>query len=62
VRVPALIVHASRDRISPKNWAEEVARLLPDGRLIVLPHAAHAANYSAPAEFTRAVRSFLADG
>lgn len=61
VRVPALVVHASRDRISPRNWAEEVARLLPDGRLIVLPHAAHAANYSAPAEFARAVRSFLAD-
>jgi pimeloyl-ACP methyl ester carboxylesterase len=40
----------------------EVARLLPDGRLIVLPHAVHAANYTAPAEFARAVRSFLADG
>ncbi len=62
VRVPALVVHGSRDRISPRRWAEEVARLLPDGRLVVLPHAAHAANYSAPAEFARAVRSFLAGG
>lgn len=62
VRVPALVVHASRDRISPKSWAEEVARLLPDGRLVVLPRAAHAANYSAPAEFARAIRSFLDGG
>jgi pimeloyl-ACP methyl ester carboxylesterase len=62
VRVPALVVHGSRDRISPRSWAEEVARLLPDGRLVVLPHAAHAANYSAPAELARAVRSFLAGG
>jgi len=62
VRVPALVAHASRDRISPHSWAEEVARLLPDGRLVVLPRAAHAANYSAPAEFARVVRSFLAGG
>ena len=62
VRVPALVVHGSRDRISPQSWAEEVARLLPRGRLVVLPHAAHAANYSAPAEFARAVRAFLAGG
>ncbi len=62
VRVPALVVHGSRDRISPHGWAEAVARLLPDGRLVVLPHAAHAANYSAPAEFARAVRAFLAGG
>jgi 2-hydroxy-6-oxonona-2,4-dienedioate hydrolase len=62
VRVPALVVHASRDRISPRYWAEEVARLLPNGRLVVLPRTAHAANYSAPAEFARAVQAFLAGG
>ena len=59
--MPALVVHGSRDRISPLGWAEEVAHLLPDGRLVVLPGAAHAANFSAPAEFARAVRSFLVD-
>ena len=62
VRVPALVVHGSRDGISPRRWAEEVARLLPDGRLVVLPGTPHAANYSAPAEFARAVRAFLANG
>ena len=61
VRVPVLVVHGSRDGISPRRWAEEVTRLLPNGELVVLPHAAHAANYSAPEEFARAVRSFLAD-
>jgi len=62
VRVPALVVHGSRDRISPQSWAEEVARLLPEGQLVVLPGAAHAANHSAPKGFARAVRTFLADG
>ena len=59
VRVPALVVHGSRDRISPRGWVEEVARLLPNGRLVVLSGAAHAANYSAAAEFAREVRAFL---
>jgi len=62
VRVPALVVHGSRDRISPGCWAGEVARLLPDGRLVVLPGTAHAANYAAPEPFAREIRSFLAGG
>jgi pimeloyl-ACP methyl ester carboxylesterase len=62
VRVPALIVHGSRDRISPRHWAEEVARLLPDGRLVFLPGTLHTANYAAPSEFARVVRIFLTGG
>ena len=62
VRVPALVVHGSRDRISPRYWAEEVARLLPNGQLVILPGAAHAANYAAAAGVARAIRAFLADG
>lgn len=62
VCVPALVVSGSRDPISPRRWAEEVARLLPQGRLAVVPGAPHAANYSAPVEFTRAVRAFLEGG
>lgn len=61
VRVPALVVHGSRDGISPRPWAEEVARLLPRGRLVVIP-AAHAANYSAPAELVREIKPFLHGG
>lgn len=62
VRVPALVVRGSRDPISPQRWAEEVARLLPHGRLVVIPRAAHAANYSAPGGFVHAIRPFLDGG
>jgi pimeloyl-ACP methyl ester carboxylesterase len=62
VRLPALVVHASRDAVSPRRWAEEVARLLPRGRLVVVPGAAHAANFSAPEEYVRAIRPFLDGG
>ena len=59
VDLPALVVHGSRDPISPRPWAEEVARLLPRGRLVVLPGAAHAVNYSAAAGFVQEIRAFL---
>ena len=61
VRVPTLVVRGSRDVIVPQRWAEEATRLLPDGRLVIIPHAAHTLNYQKPAELTEAVRSFLSE-
>lgn len=61
VRVPTLIVRGARDVIVPQRWAEEVTRLLPDGRLVIIPDAAHTLNYQKPAELAEAVRSFLND-
>lgn len=49
LRAPALVVRGSRDPICPQRWAEQVAQLLPEGRLVVLSGAAHAANFGAPA-------------
>ncbi len=61
VGVPALVVRGSRDPITPQRWAEEAARLLPMGRLAVIPGVAHTVNYAAPLELTRVVRPFLND-
>ena len=30
VRVPALVLRGEHDRVVPRDWAEEVVRLLPD--------------------------------
>jgi 2-hydroxy-6-oxonona-2,4-dienedioate hydrolase len=62
VRVPTLVVRGSRDTIVPHRWAEEVCRLLPRGRLVVIPGAAHTVNYNAPLELARVVRGFLDQG
>ncbi len=62
MRVPTLVVRGSRDRIVSQCWAEEVTSLLPLGRLVVIPGAAHAANYGWPLEFAREVHAFLGDG
>ena len=59
VRAPTLVVRGGRDPIVPERWAEEATRLLPRGRLVVLPKAPHAANYSTPAALVRAVQPFL---
>lgn len=62
MRVPTLVVRGSRDRIVSQWWAEEVTSLLPLGRLVVIPGAAHTANYGWPLELAREVHAFLGDG
>ena len=62
VRVPVLVVRGARDTIVPQPWAEEFTRLLPAGRLVVIPNAAHTVNYSAPAKLMCAMQPFLEGG
>ncbi len=62
VRVPTLVVRGERDPIVPQPWAERVSRLLPEGRLVVVPGAAHTMNYAAPSELARVVRTFVREG
>jgi pimeloyl-ACP methyl ester carboxylesterase len=59
LRVPTLVVRGRRDSIVPLRWARQLRDLLPHGRLVVLPNAPHAANYSTPDELARVVRAFL---
>jgi 2-hydroxy-6-oxonona-2,4-dienedioate hydrolase len=59
IGVPLLVVRGERDPLCPQDWAEEVARLAPLGRLVVVPGAAHAAHYSHARELARIVGAFL---
>jgi 2-hydroxy-6-oxonona-2,4-dienedioate hydrolase len=59
MRVPTMVVRGSRDAVISQRWAEEVTSLLPDGRLRVIPGAAHTLNYAMPLEFSRVIRPFL---
>jgi pimeloyl-ACP methyl ester carboxylesterase len=56
------VVRGGHDRIVSQAWAEEVARLLPHGRLVLLPPATHAAHFSHPDAVARLVREFIAGG
>ena len=59
VAAPTLVVRGSRDPIAPQPWVEEMVRRLPHGRLVVIPGAAHVANYTAPDELAAVVRAFV---
>ena len=61
VHAPTLVVRGARDQIVPQSWAEQAARLLPRGRLVVVPEAAHTVNYNAAEELVRLMRPFLDD-
>ncbi|SNS97714.1 Pimeloyl-ACP methyl ester carboxylesterase [Geodermatophilus saharensis] len=60
VAAPTLVVRGRHDRTLTQEWAEEVTRLLPDGRLVVIEGAAHNAHWSAPDVSARLVAAFLA--
>jgi pimeloyl-ACP methyl ester carboxylesterase len=59
IRVPALVVRGERDPIVSAPWSKKVARLLPQGRLLTVPGAPHAVNFSAPDALARIVRPFV---
>ncbi len=59
VKVPTLVVRGGRDPLVPAGWAAQVCALLPFGRLLVIPGAAHAVPFSAPGELAQALDCFL---
>jgi len=56
---PSLVLRGTADPIVTAGWAQEVARLLPHGRLQVLPDVPHAMAFDAPDALPEAVRRFL---
>jgi 2-hydroxy-6-oxonona-2,4-dienedioate hydrolase len=61
VAAPTLIVWGTRDYIVPRRAVERFAELLADGRLAVIPGAAHGMTYSHPRALRDAVLPFLLD-
>jgi pimeloyl-ACP methyl ester carboxylesterase len=59
IRIPALVVRGESDTVVPQRWAKEVADLLPEGKLVVIPGGTHGVNYNSPQKFAVAIREFL---
>jgi pimeloyl-ACP methyl ester carboxylesterase len=60
IRVPTLVVVGAEDTITPPDVARKMAEAIPDTRLEIIPTAGHLSNLECSAEFTTAVRMFLA--
>jgi len=59
VQAATLIVRGGYDTISSSRWVEELARLIPDAQVAVIPDGTHASNYTAPDELARLTKNFL---
>lgn len=53
LRVPALIVAGEKDELVPAAALEQMAQLLPRGRLVVWPEVGHSPQVERPDEFVR---------
>jgi pimeloyl-ACP methyl ester carboxylesterase len=60
VRCPALVAVGEDDMIVPPRYARQLAGLLPQARLEVLPEVGHAPPIEAPRPFNRLLDDFLA--
>lgn len=59
LRVPTLVIRGGRDPIVSQQWAQRVTELVPRGRLVLIPDAPHAVNYSAAPELVDVLQPFL---
>ena len=55
VRVPTLLVHGTKDYISPLADSQELAKALPDAELELMPDLGHVPILTAPAEVARLI-------
>jgi len=61
IEQPTLVIHAERDGLVSRTWAEEVAKLLPDGRLVIIPDGAHAIPFTQPDLLAGIIGDLLAE-
>jgi 2-hydroxy-6-oxonona-2,4-dienedioate hydrolase len=59
IRAATLVVRGQHDPICPLEFAEEVARRLPRGRLVEIPEVADTLVYTAPKQLAQVTRQFL---
>jgi len=59
LRTPTLVVCGERDQLTPVRLHRELDERLPDGRLVVLPHAGHLVEVETADRFNHVVEQFL---
>ena len=56
---PVILVCGKEDTITPPAAMESMAKILPQGQLVIVPEAGHLVPLEAPTVFHEAVLSFL---
>jgi pimeloyl-ACP methyl ester carboxylesterase len=59
IKCPTLVIVGSEDELTPPGESKQLAAGIDDAALEMIDSAGHLSNVEAPAQFNRAVRSFL---
>jgi 2-hydroxy-6-oxonona-2,4-dienedioate hydrolase len=62
IDAPMLVVRGETDPICRPHYAEQLAELMPKGRLVIIPDVAHTLVHTAPDALCSVSRSFLLEG
>ncbi len=60
IQAPTLVVVGEEDALKPREYAEIVAREIPNAELAIIPHAGHAVLWERPKLFNTLILGFLA--
>lgn len=60
IHAPTLVVHGTSDRLVPRSYAQEFARLIPDAQLTTIDAAGHYPMFEREDAFVTVVQQFLA--
>jgi pimeloyl-ACP methyl ester carboxylesterase len=60
IHLPTLLVHGSRDVITPIASSQNLAQKLPNSKLVTIEGAGHVPTVTRPAEVVRAIEEFFA--
>ena len=58
-RVPVLVISGTEDRIVPPESSHEMARILPEAKLVMIPEAGHLVPFEQSDKTMKAIRSWL---
>jgi pimeloyl-ACP methyl ester carboxylesterase len=58
-RTQALVICGERDKLTPLSHSEEICRILPEAKLVVVPGAGHVALLESPEPVNEAIDNFL---
>jgi pimeloyl-ACP methyl ester carboxylesterase len=61
IRCPSLIIRGKESRVMDNQIAEEMSRMIPQGKFTEVPRATHPLHTDNPIEFQRAIFDFLSE-